>query len=173
MLNLKHEMKRFAIVGISGSGKSTFTRKLYEKTRLNLYHLDNYFWNEDWEPTPIEEWKEIHNKLMSKDEWILDGDYSACMLDRFKKADTIFFFDFDRMRAIFAILKRRMKYHGKTRPDMAEGCRERLDLDFLRWVWNYPNDEREDLLSDLECIDKNKKVVFKNGNDVEGYLSDL
>lgn len=78
---------------------------MHEKTGLDLYHIDSYFWNEDWDPTLREEWKEIHQELMSKDEWILDGNYGVNADIRIKKADTIFFFDFNRVRAILPLSK--------------------------------------------------------------------
>ena len=163
-------MKRAAIISISGSGRSTFAKKLHKKTGLDLYHLDTYFWNEGWETTPREEWKGIHKELISKDKWIIDGNYGADIHLRMKYADTIFFFDFDRIRVILSILKRRVMYHNSTRPDMSDGCPERLDLDFLRWVWNYPNDERDDLLKNMEEVDGKKIIIFNNKDDVEIYL---
>jgi hypothetical protein len=32
------------------------------------------------------------------------------------------------------VYKRLFTYRGKTRPDMAEGCNEKVDWAFLKWV---------------------------------------
>lgn len=56
---------------------------------------------------------------------------------------------------------------------MAEKCPERLDLDFLRWIWNYPNDEREDIMEDLEGVNDQKVIIFKKRKEVEDYLSEI
>lgn len=40
---------KIIIVGVSASGKSTFSRKLAEKTNLPLIHMDAVMWRPGWE----------------------------------------------------------------------------------------------------------------------------
>ena len=40
-------MKKVMVIGCSGSGKSTFSRALHDKTNIPLYYLDMLFWNAD------------------------------------------------------------------------------------------------------------------------------
>ncbi|MNP06465.1 topology modulation protein [compost metagenome] len=46
-------------IGSSGSGKSTFSRKLGEELSIPVYHLDAYYWQPGWVETPREEWIEF------------------------------------------------------------------------------------------------------------------
>ncbi len=55
------------VIGSSGAGKSTFSRRLSEKTGLPVIHLDVLFWKPDWVETDKEEWKKILEKAMTGD----------------------------------------------------------------------------------------------------------
>lgn len=84
-------MRRIAVIGCGGAGKTTLSRELGEILKLPVYHLDSFFWNPGWVPTPPEEWRRIQEELVSRDEWIMDGDYGGTLDIRFGRADTIIF----------------------------------------------------------------------------------
>ncbi len=71
---------------------------------------------------------------------------------RLKAADTVIFLDIHRTICVYRAFKRMLRYRNKTRPDMAEGCEERFDLDFLKWIWNYPKTKRPGILNKLKTI---------------------
>ncbi|MEK3910098.1 hypothetical protein [Paenibacillus sp. FSL H7-0331] len=85
-------------------------------------------WKPGWVPTPEDEWYQYQQELTQKDEWIIDGNYGRTLDIRLAEADTIIFFDLSRWITTYRIIKRRIQYHGKTRPDLTEGCPEQLDL---------------------------------------------
>ena len=89
-------MKRVAVIGPPGAGKTTFARRLADKTGLPLIHLDAHFWNPGWVPTPREEWRARHAELLSPDEWIIDGVYPGTLEERVAAADTVIFLDVPR-----------------------------------------------------------------------------
>ncbi|NEY72831.1 topology modulation protein, partial [Bacillus mesophilus] len=72
---------------------------------------------------------------------------------------------------VYRAFKRMMQYRNKTRPDMGEGCEERIDLNFLKWIWDYPNSKRPDILKKLEQLSEDKKVIIlKSPNEVQRFL---
>ena len=73
----------------------------------------------------------------------MDGNFGGTREMRMQAADTIIFLDLPRRVCLYRILKRTLKYYGKSRPDMTEGCNERLDLEFIGWVWNYKHRSRK------------------------------
>lgn len=82
-------MKKINVVGISGSGKSIFSRLLAD--RLNYPHLemDALFWKPNWtESTDEEFFAELKNQL-SKSEWVLDGNYNRTKVIKWAEVDTI------------------------------------------------------------------------------------
>ncbi|MHA1213244.1 MAG: hypothetical protein ACTSSH_12395, partial [Candidatus Heimdallarchaeota archaeon] len=87
-------MKRLAIIGNAGAGKSTLAVLLWKKLNLPVFHLDKLLWKEGWERTPEEEFVAKHQEILEKDEWILDGvAYKSTYEDRFARAEIILFLD--------------------------------------------------------------------------------
>jgi hypothetical protein len=82
-------LRRVAIVGCGGSGKSTVARELGRRTGLPVVHLDPLFWSSDWQPCPPEEWEAIQRRLVAEEGWIIDGNYGGTMELRLAAADTV------------------------------------------------------------------------------------
>ena len=167
-------MSKIAVIGCGGAGKSTFSRKLQEILDISVYHLDALNWKPGWVPTPKDEWDGIIKNLTDKQEWIIDGNYGRTLGIRLESADTIIFFNMPTYLCIYRILKRRLMYHDKSRPDMNEGCPERLDWDFIKWVWSYNKDKKPEILKKLKMYSHLKNVIiFNNSSEVDKFISEL
>jgi len=163
-------MKKIVVIGSGGSGKSTFSRRLGEILKIPVVHLDKLFWRPNWESTPKDEWLNIVQREVDRDSWIMDGNFGGTREMRLRAADTIIFLDLPRWLCMYRILKRTLLYRKGKRPDMAEGCHERLDLEFILWVWNYPSSGRVRVLADLGRFAEKKVFVLKTSKDVEAFL---
>jgi adenylate kinase family enzyme len=87
-------MKRVAVFGNTGGGKSTLARRLAELTRLPLYPLDLIQYRIGGDPVPEEEYLKTHAELLRQEEWIIDGYGSAASAwERFTVADTLVYID--------------------------------------------------------------------------------
>lgn len=64
----------------------------------------------------------------------MDGNYRDTMEMRLLAADAAVFLDAPRSLCLWRVFKRRLSYAGRTRPDMGEGCPERLSADFVRYI---------------------------------------
>ncbi len=167
-------MKRIAIVGCGGAGKSTLARQIGEILDLPVVHLDKEFWQPGWKMRPREEEYIILEKITRQDEWIIDGNYQSTMSTRFEAADTIIFLDFPMLLCLQRVIKRFFKYRGTTRPDMTEGCPEKLDLEFLVWIIGYRKSYRPVVLEKIAQHAPNRTIlIFKQPAQVERFLIDL
>ena len=82
-------MHRIIVIGAPGSGKSTLSVKLREKTGLPLWHLDNIWWKPDRTHITREAFDERLAALLKTDAWIIDGSYSRTFEPRIKACDTV------------------------------------------------------------------------------------
>ena len=158
------------VCGHSGAGKSTFSRKLSNKLDIPVYHLDKLFWNKGWIETPQKEFNKKIKEVISKDKWIIDGNYIKTIDIRAKDADTIIFINMPMYICLYRIFKRRFMYRGKSRPDMADGCPEGIDIEFFKWVLSYNKKIRPEILKKLSLY-KEKNIVVLNGRkEVKKFL---
>lgn len=87
-------MKKVAVFGNAGGGKSTLARHLAELMRLPLYPLDMIKDRAGGGEVPYEKYLETHAELLSQDEWIIDGfGCVASAWERFSAADTLIYVD--------------------------------------------------------------------------------
>ncbi|WP_076757563.1 DNA topology modulation protein [Edaphobacillus lindanitolerans] len=167
-------MERIMLIGSGGAGKSTLARELGKRLNIQVHHLDALLWKPGWTLTTRDEQREIQRGLCGRDRWIVDGNYGATMDERIRAADTVIFLDMSRTVCLYRILKRRIRYHGRTRPDMQRDCPERLDLEFAKWVWNYPKEKRPGVQAMLDGLGPDKQVfILKNRKAVRAFLDRL
>ena len=166
-------MERIVIIGCGGAGKSTLARKLGDKVNIPVVHLDKLFWKSGWVESSKEE---IDRKIlteMEKPKWIIDGNYNRTMPMRLKCCDTVIYLDFNRFTCLFGVLKRVINNYGTVRPDMGEGCPERFDWEFLKWIWGFNKKHRNKIYALLSEAEDITVHIFKNRRQVNQFLDSL
>ncbi|MEO0557669.1 MAG: AAA family ATPase [Bacteroidota bacterium] len=166
-------MRRILIVGSGGSGKSTLARQLGAHLELPVVHLDQHYFGPGWaEPTP-EDWARTVDALIAEDAWVIDGNYGGTMERRIARADTVIFLDRSRWLCLWRVVARWFRNLGRTRPDMAPGCPERIELAFVRYILAYPATRRPGVLARLEAAPHARVYRLRSGRDVEAFLASL
>lgn len=166
-------MKRVIIVGCGGAGKSTLARQLGEKTGLPVVHLDKLFWLPGWVERDKEEFDGILREEMAKDEWIMDGNFNRTMPERLSRCDTVIYLDYSRWTCLMGVLKRELTSYGTVRPDMGEGCPERIDFEFLKWVWHFNKNKRQRYYEQFRKVSHARVLIFRNRRQTKRFLKKL
>ena len=167
-------MQRILVTGCCGAGKSTFSKKLQSILKLELIHLDQYYHKPNWEETEQKEWEKTVNELVEKPSWIMDGNYSETMEVRIKSADTIIYLDYPILKCFWRVIIRIFKYHGVVRSDMANGCKERFNLEFLHFVLTFNSKNRKGFMQKLKLVkDKKRVLVFKTDQQADKFLAQI
>lgn len=167
-------MERIMIIGCGGAGKSTLARALGVKTGLPVVHLDQIFWSPgNWQHLQREEFDALLMAEAEKEKWIIDGNYNRTLALRMDKADTIIYLDFSRWQCLAGWIKRVVTHWGKARPDMAPGCNEWFDPEFVKWLWNYNRDNRQRNYELIAKYPHIQPIILKNRRQVRRFLDSI
>ncbi|MGB0455139.1 MAG: hypothetical protein ACPGJV_15625 [Bacteriovoracaceae bacterium] len=109
---------RILITGNSGSGKSSFGKRLSLKLNIPLYGLDQIVWKSNWVKVSKEEKEKKIKEITSHKSWIIEGVSKQAM----NKADTVVFLDLPKHKCISNIIKRFLKNGVGTRKELPSNC---------------------------------------------------
>lgn len=141
---------------------------------LPVIHLDAEYWRPGWiEPDPAT-WDRRVAELVARDRWIMDGNYSRTIVPRVAACDTIVILDYSRFVCLYRVMKRVLKYRGKTRPDLHEGCPEKLpDFQFLSFIWTYRRRSLPKVMRALAGYPQCEVIVLKSPAATREWLARL
>ena len=166
--------RRVLIIGSGGAGKSTLAARIGARLALPVIHLDAVYWRAGWVETPADEWQRTVAELAARDGWVMDGNYGGTMPARLAACDTVVFLDLPRLLCLWRVVRRAIRYRGRTRPDMAPGCPEQVNWEFVRWIWTYPTRRRPGVLRLLATAAATKRVeILRSGREVEAFVAGL
>lgn len=158
---------KIIIIGSPGSGKSTFARKLRDKTGLPLFYLDMLFHKPDRTTVSGEEFDEKLKKIIEKEEWIIDGNYQWTLPLRFEMCTDVFFFDLPLKECLEGAASR----IGQVREDMP-WVEQEFDEEFRQYIIDFPKDQLPMIFSLIDQY-KNKRqiTIFRSRADAESWIS--
>jgi len=163
---------KIAIVGSPGSGKSTLAETLHKILDLPLYHLDQYFWQPEWQRPDRQAFAKTHHKLCDKNEWIIEGMATRHFDYRIQKAYIVIFLDIPLWLCLYRVFKRALTSFGKVRKSSAQECPERMpDREFLTYIWNFYKKKRPEIVKLLQQYKNQKKIfVIKNKTELDKLI---
>ena len=161
------------VVGCSGGGKSTLSRALSTALDLPYISMDReFFWLPGWVLRDRLEIRDMIAHAAARERWIMDGTSPGTLHLRLPRADLVIWIRMPRLLCVARILLRRMRYAGQSRPEMADGCPEKIDMDFLRYVWNFEQNETPEIEAALQAHGPDVPVhVFMSRGEVERLLA--
>ncbi|TAA72619.1 P-loop NTPase family protein [Planococcus salinarum] len=168
-------MKKDVVAGVSaGAGKSTFAKNLGNRLDIPVYHLDAHYWKAGWVERDPQEFREKQQRLVAEDTWIIEGNYASSMEIRLREADTFIYLELPLRVCIYRVLKRWIQNCGKTRPDMAEGCREKMDKEFLKFIVTTYAARKQAMRQraiDFQASGENRKsIILQSQKQIDGFF---
>lgn len=175
---MNSDIKKIMIIGFSGAGKSTLACELANRLGILPTHLDSLHWLRGWKEDTLENKIKKLSPVLERDSWVIDGNYSNLLyIQRIDDADMIIYLDFNRFLCFKRTVLRTIKYRGQSRPDMTEGCPDKMDFEFAKWVLYGGRKKREKtlrMLDDVKQIYPEKQVyILKRPKQVEEFLNTL
>lgn len=159
--------QKVIIIGCPGAGKSTFVRRLSDKTHLPLYYLDMLWHKPDKTNVDRNTFDDKLKEIISGSEWIIDGNYGRTLEMRIQACETIFLLDLP-VEECLAGAKSRI---GKQRVDMP-WIETKFDDEFRQWILDFPKHELP-IVYELLGKYKNQKniYVFHSRAEIDEYLA--
>ena len=123
------------ITGAPGSGKSTLAVAMGKLTGLPVFHMDKIHYKSGWIERKQPEKNKLTHDVHILDKWIFEGGHSRTYAERIQRADTFIWLDFPVLLRLYRVLWRAIKYQGKTRPDLPDGCPDQFNLE-VYWFYS-------------------------------------
>ena len=159
-------MKKIAVIGCPGSGKSTFARRLCEKTGLPLYHLDAIWHRPDRTHITREEFDARLDGLLALESWVIDGNYQRTLERRIAAADTVILFDLGAVLCLGGATERL----GRERADMPWVDTE-LDPDFRERIEKFDTECLPVIYELLERYGADRRIViFRVREEADAFI---
>lgn len=154
------QAERVLIIGCSGSGKSTLAQTLAALLRIPYISMDrDVFWLPGWQQRPRAEALDIVEKAVAQSQWIMDGTSPGTLPLRLPRTDLVLWMRPPRRISLCGAVSRAWRFWGKVRPEMADGCPERFNLEFLRYIWNFEKTESPEIEQKLADYGPNVSVL--------------
>ncbi len=167
-------MRRVMIVGQPGAGKSTLARAMGAATGLPVVHIDRIHWLPGWVERPRDDKTRLCQEVEASEAWIFEGGHSATWDSRVARADLLVWLDRPVGLRLWRVLRRTLLQLGRTRPDLPEGCPERLGNlpEFLRFIWRTRRTARE-RMERLAVVAPCPVVRLRSDREVARFLAGL
>lgn len=158
--------RRILIVGCPGSGKSTFARRLAEKTGLPLYHLDALHWRADRTHLTREELIDVLTPILQTEQWIIDGNYNGTMPLRASYCTELILLDYPVDVCLQGVRSRM----GTVRSDMP-WIETQEDPAFMDFIRAYPEQSLPRVYALMAEHPDKRFTIFRTRDDAERYLA--
>jgi adenylate kinase family enzyme len=162
-------LKRLAIIGLPGSGKSTFAIRLGKLLNIPVHHLDRHMFD-GRKKRDRQEFLAAKEALVSQDSWIIEGCSLSTLEMRFARADTIIYFHFPRLLCVWRLCKRIFSF-DQTLAD--SGCLRGVNWPLLKYVWNFDRDKRKNIEELRKAYPQVEFLVFHSPSDIDKFLDKL
>ena len=164
---------KIAILGYSGSGKSTLAKHLKIFFYISVLYLDTVQFESNWKERNRKEAINIVSEFMCKSDWIIDGNYTSFLQsERLEQADYIIFLSFSRFNCLWRAYKRFLTYKHTTRESVAEGCNEKLDLEFVWWIlYKGRTKEKINHYNSVLKLYRSKTIIIKNQKQLNDFIN--
>jgi adenylate kinase family enzyme len=129
-----------------------------------------------WEIRSLEEKRKLTKEFLdAHDSWVIDGTYSRLYFDeRMEASDKIILLLFNRVSCLYRTYSRYLKYKNTTRPDMANGCNEKFDFEFFKWVmWLGRSKTAVTRFKTLAEKYPDKVIIIKNQKQLDKFIKTL
>jgi adenylate kinase family enzyme len=127
--------RRIVILGPTNAGKSTLAEAIGRKLDIPAIHLDllRHLPHTDWQERPDPEFRSLHDAAIEQTGWVMDGNYSRLLPQRFAAATGVIVLDDHYLRRLGRYLRRTL--FQQQRLGSLPGNRDSIKWKMIAWIW--------------------------------------
>lgn len=118
-------MRRIAVIGSSGAGKTTLGRWLGRHLSAPFVDLDDLHWRPAWVVTPADAMRAAVDAVTRANDWVVSGNYSAVRDLIWPRADTLVWLDLPLAAVLWRTTRRAVRQWW-TQEAICNGNRQAL-----------------------------------------------
>ena len=163
---------RVSVIGCSGGGKSTLSQKLATRLHATYLCMDReFFWLPGWVLRPRDEQRARIAEAVKQERWIMDGTNPSGFDVRLPRSEMVIWVRMPRLMCLWGVFRRWLAYRGRTRPEMTPGCPEKMDVDFVHYIWNFERRHAPLIIENINAYGRDIPVVeLKSRRDMRRLL---
>lgn len=163
---------RIAIIGYSGTGKTTLARALGRRYGCPVLHMDAVHFRPNWQEREDGKALLILSTYLKSPDWVIEGNYTALDFDRrMEEAGHIVILDLPRLLCLRQAYGRYRQNRGRVREGMAPGCVEKFDFEFLWWLlWRGRTKARRRLYKRIAAQYGEKVTLCRSRQEISNLL---
>lgn len=124
-------MKRIAVVGTTGSGKTTLGEKLSKHLGVPFVDLDTLFWLPGWQESSVDAFRQKVEQVTFPEAWVIAGNYSKARDIIWARADTLVWLDYPLLVSLWQLFGRTVRRIVSQEDLWGTGNRETWRKQFL------------------------------------------
>jgi adenylate kinase family enzyme len=117
--------QRIAVVGSTGSGKTTLAESIAQRLGIPHVEMDALNWEENWRAADLSIFRERISTALAGPAWVVDGNYSKVRDIVWARADTLVWLELPLQLVLWRLAKRTVK-RMVSREELWNGNRETL-----------------------------------------------
>ncbi|TAJ84254.1 hypothetical protein [Reyranella sp.] len=171
-------MRRVAVFGTTGSGKSWLAERVASQAGLRVIELDALYWGRNWQPAPLELFRHRVERETVGDGWIVVGNYAQVRDLVWRPADTLIWLDLSLPLVMSRLVRRTVKRVATGEDLWGTGNRETIANTFfsrdsiLLWALKTHRLNRERFARECEGLSEDKRIVrLQNSREIETFLN--
>lgn len=159
--------KKFALIGLPGSGKSTFASKLGGILDIPVHHLDKHMFEPGGKKRDKQEFIELQKVILAEEAWVVEGCSFSTFEMRFAKADVLIYFHFSRLVCFSRLFKRLFNYKRDF------GGLRAVTWEILQYTWNFDKEKRAKIEELRRKYPQTEFLIFRGQKDANSFLRSL
>lgn len=130
----------------------------------------------NWVQASIEDFSQAQQEIVNQDQWIIEGNYTPTFSIRTERADTIIYLELPMYICLYRVLKRWAMNIGKTRPDMGEDCKEKIDWAFIKFILTTYYTRKKKMaerFQEFQADGSKTVIMLKNKQEIRIFIEKL